>query len=52
VEPTSDGWALRERVAGVPSELGGSLQLTEDEGCQLHQLLYKIIGSLDAPATR
>jgi MarR family transcriptional regulator, organic hydroperoxide resistance regulator len=49
VEPTSDGWALRERVTDVPCELGQSLQLTEDEARDLHQLLDKIIGSLETP---
>jgi MarR family transcriptional regulator, organic hydroperoxide resistance regulator len=47
VEPTADGWALRELVTDVPCELGKSLGLTGDEGSQLHQMLYKIIDNLD-----
>ena len=51
VEPTADGWALRERVSDVPCELGRSLRLTADEGRQLHQLLAAIIDNLDVPST-
>jgi DNA-binding MarR family transcriptional regulator len=47
VEPTAAGRALRERVTGVPLELGQSLGLTADEGRQLHRLLSKVIGSLE-----
>jgi len=46
IEPTADGWALRERVANVPCELGRALQLTEDESRSLHRSLYQIIGNL------
>ena len=47
IEPTADGWALREQVADVPCELGRSLQLSEDDARQLHRLLYRVIGNLD-----
>jgi DNA-binding MarR family transcriptional regulator len=51
VEPTAAGLALRERVTGVPLELGQSLGLTAAEGRQLHVLLGKILGRLEAGAT-
>jgi MarR family transcriptional regulator, organic hydroperoxide resistance regulator len=47
VEPTADGWALRDRVADVPGELGRSLRLSADDARQLRHLLDKVIGSLD-----
>jgi DNA-binding MarR family transcriptional regulator len=48
VELTEDGWALRDRVAGVPQELLGSLDLSTREAEQLRRLLGKVLAHLDA----
>ncbi|HSV40966.1 MAG TPA: MarR family winged helix-turn-helix transcriptional regulator [Nocardioidaceae bacterium] len=47
VEPTEQGWALRDRVAKVPFELVGSMDLTVKEGEQLRTLLGKLLAHLD-----
>ena len=51
IEPTAAGWALREQVTEVPYELGRSMRLSADEAAQLHQLLGKVIGSLERDET-
>jgi len=48
VEPTADGWALRDRVCDVPFELSRSLGLTSDEGRALYELLHRITDRLEA----
>jgi MarR family transcriptional regulator, organic hydroperoxide resistance regulator len=48
IEPTPAGWALREQVTGVPSALGQTVGLSEEERRQLRRLLDRIIGNLDA----
>lgn len=48
VELTDDGWALRDRVAGVPQQLLGSLDLSAPEAEQLRRLLGKVLAHLDA----
>jgi DNA-binding MarR family transcriptional regulator len=54
IEPTAEGWALRERVADVPCELAGALRLSRDEASALHRLLYRVIGNLadEPPSNR
>ena len=47
VSLTEKGWALRDQVKDIPSELGACVPLTEEESRTLYTLLYKIIGSLE-----
>lgn len=47
VEPTEEGWALRDQVAQVPFELLGSMDLSAREGEQLRQVLGKLISHLE-----
>jgi len=42
VELTDEGWALRERVAHVPTELAASLGVSDKEAQQLKRLLSKV----------
>jgi len=49
VEPTQQGWALRDKVAGVPRELASSLAMSTDEMVRLGRLLNKVIAGLDTP---
>ena len=46
VELTDEGWALRERVAHVPTELFESLELSGEEAEQLRRLLAKLLQNL------
>jgi MarR family transcriptional regulator, organic hydroperoxide resistance regulator len=48
VEPTDQGWALRDEVAGVPLELMASLDISEREAATLRRTLGKLIEHLDA----
>jgi DNA-binding MarR family transcriptional regulator len=48
VELTDEGWALRDRVAGVPNAMLGSLDLSAREAEQLRRLLGKVLTHLDA----
>jgi MarR family transcriptional regulator, organic hydroperoxide resistance regulator len=47
VEPTEQGWALRDKVARVPLDLLASLDLTAREGEQLRRILGKVMAHLD-----
>jgi len=47
VEFTDAGWALRDRVAGVPNALMSSLDLSTREAEQLRRLLRKVLTHLD-----
>jgi DNA-binding MarR family transcriptional regulator len=47
LEVTDEGWALRERVAGVPMELLGSLELDTDDLTQLRRLLGALLARLE-----
>ena len=47
IELTSEGWALRERVAHVPRELFASLGFSDKEAQQLRRLLGKLLDSID-----
>ena len=47
VELTDQGWALRDRVAGVPHDLMSSLDLSTREAEQLRRLLRKVLTHLD-----
>ena len=47
VQPTEQGWALRDQVAGVPLELASSMGLTIEEALQLGGLLGKLLENLD-----
>jgi len=47
VQPTEQGWALRDQVAGVPLELASSMGLTIEEAVQLGGLLGKLLENLD-----
>lgn len=47
VEPTDQGWALRDDVAHVPLELGASLDITGREAANLRSVLGKLLDHLD-----
>jgi DNA-binding MarR family transcriptional regulator len=47
VEPTEQGWALRDQVAGVPHDLASSLGLELEEALQLGGILNKLLENLD-----
>jgi DNA-binding MarR family transcriptional regulator len=47
VTVTDEGWGLRKRLAHVPHDLLGSLDLTDKETQQLRRLLGKVLTSLD-----
>lgn len=47
VEVSDDGWSLRERVAGVPDRLFGSMGISVAEAKQLRLLLGELVGHLD-----
>jgi len=43
---TEEGFALRERAAGIPLRMGGCLPLSENEAETLYALLYKVLGAV------
>jgi DNA-binding MarR family transcriptional regulator len=47
VEPTRQGWELRDQVAGVPQELASTMGLDVREAVQLGGLLNKLLAGLD-----
>jgi MarR family transcriptional regulator, organic hydroperoxide resistance regulator len=48
VEPTEQGWALRESVADVPFQLKDSLDISDREAETLRRVLGKLLDHLDA----
>lgn len=42
---TEKGRDLAEQAKNIPGEVGGCIPLTQKEGFQLYQLLYKIMGA-------
>ncbi|MBC9732377.1 MarR family winged helix-turn-helix transcriptional regulator [Nocardioides marmotae] len=50
VEPTEQGWALRERVAEVPARIAGGLGLSLEELVRLRTDLTTLLEALDATA--
>lgn len=48
VEPTAQGWSLRDDVADVPLRLLSSLDLSESEAESLRRTLGKLLDHLDA----
>ena len=42
---TEKGRDLAEQAKKIPGEVGGCIPLTQKEGFQLYQLLYKIMGA-------
>ena len=48
VSITEAGEALREQAAGIPVSMGKCVDRTPDEAMQLYQLLYSILGRLNA----
>ncbi len=52
VEPTEEGWALRDSVASVPYDLVSSMDMTPREGEQLRKLLAKLLEHLDEASAR
>ena len=52
VEPTEEGWALRDSVASVPYDLVSSMDMTAREGEQLRKLLAKLLEHLDEASAR
>jgi len=47
VEPTEQGWALRDEVAQVPHDLAASIGLDAGEAVKLGALLGKVLTALD-----
>ena len=47
VEPTADGWALREKVAHVPIELAAILGLTASDVRHLRRILGKLAENVE-----
>ena len=45
---TEAGWALRERVAGIPLELFSTLGLEASDAAELRRLLAQVVERLDA----
>lgn len=41
---TDDGEKLKEKAVEVPFKMAGCTNLTAEEGAQLYQILYKILG--------
>ncbi|WKN48549.1 MarR family winged helix-turn-helix transcriptional regulator [Nocardioides sp. Arc9.136] len=50
VEPTEQGWALRDRVAGVPERLLEGMGLSVEELVRLRRDLGTLLDGLDATA--
>ncbi len=48
LEPTDQGWALRDEVADVPLRLGASLDISEREAASLRRTLGKVLEHLDS----
>lgn len=46
VEITSKGEELKEQAVSIPERVAGCVKLKSAEAIQLHQLLYKVLGSL------
>ena len=47
VSVTEEGLSLRERAAGIPKKMDGSVPLTKEEAGELYRLLYKLLENLD-----
>ena len=43
VSVTEKGWALRQQVKDVPAQVGGCIQLPQEEAYQLYSLLRKLL---------
>lgn len=47
VTVTEAGMKLRDKIIKVPAQMGGCVNLSENEGAELYRLLYKILGHFD-----
>ncbi|MCQ2428667.1 MAG: MarR family transcriptional regulator, partial [Clostridia bacterium] len=43
VTVTDCGMALREKLADIPSQVGGCIDLAPEEASELYRLLYKLL---------
>ena len=46
VEITESGEDLKEKMISIPQKIAGCVDLNPEEATQLHQLLYKLLGTL------
>lgn len=46
VKITSEGEALKQKAASIPSSVSGCINLSSEEATQLYTTLYKILGQL------
>ncbi|MBQ9155426.1 MAG: MarR family transcriptional regulator [Eubacterium sp.] len=47
VDLTPSGEALKEKALAVPLEMGGCLNITDDEAAFLYKILYKALASME-----
>jgi DNA-binding MarR family transcriptional regulator len=47
VEITEEGKMLRDKMLKVPEEMGGCVNLSEEDSEDLYRILYKILGHFD-----
>ncbi len=47
VEITREGEALRDKALSVPTNISGCVRLSAEEGHQLYDLLYRLLGTLE-----
>lgn len=47
VTVTEAGMKLRDKIIKVPAQMGGCVNLSENEGAELYRLLYKILGHFE-----
>lgn len=48
VSITDTGMKLREKAVDIPYQLGSCMTITSDEAKTLYELLYKVLGSMEA----
>lgn len=43
---TEDGWQMRERLAGIPAQIGACVSLPPEKAKELYDLLYTLLGQM------